>query len=222
MTTLSFADLAKKLGTPEAVPEAAAPNLDSSMRLAPDDPTDHPGRIAAARALAAASAAAVVRARTNIETADDKLGEGVDPGWYSIEDDAWKLVEEPPAGIEAHREKELADADENDPDDEDPTARIAIDATHDLALELHALLEGLREGEPDLDAYDLQDRVNEVETVEAAQQAEARTLARFDAAADLRRRVEAYGEALHEYLAGWPEEERGDEEERVRDLVFGE
>ena len=90
-----------------------------------------------------------------------------------------------------------------------------------LALELHALLEGLREGEPDFDAYDLQGRVNEVETVEAAEQEEARTLARFDAAAELRRRVEAYGEALHKYLAGWPEEERSDEEERVRDLVSG-
>ena len=101
------------------------------MRFALDDPTDHPGRIVAARALAAASAAAVVRARRAIEAADAKLGEGVEPGWYSIEDDAWALVDEPPDEIEAHRKKELAEAEEADPDDEDPRARIAVDATHD-------------------------------------------------------------------------------------------
>jgi hypothetical protein len=64
--------------------------------------------------------------------------------------------------------------------------------------------------------------VDEAETIDAAAEAEARTLARFQVAEALRRRVDAYGEALYAYLAAWPEEERGEEEERVRDLVFGE
>jgi hypothetical protein len=222
VTKLAFRDLAAKLLAPEPTATSAAPNLDGSMRFVPDDPTDHVQRIAEARAREAASAAAVVAGRRAIEAAYDRLGEGVDPSWYSIEDDAWALVEDAPPDIESHREEALAEADQEDPDGEDPTARIAVDAAHDLALALHALLERLRETQPDLSAEDLQLLVNDTETIEAAEQAEARTLARFDVAADLRRRVEAYGEALHEYLVGWPEEERDGEEERVRELVFGE
>ena len=70
MTKLAFGDLAAKLLAPEPVARSAAPNLDSSMRFAPDDPTDHLKRIADARGLEVARAAAVVAARRAIEAAN--------------------------------------------------------------------------------------------------------------------------------------------------------
>jgi hypothetical protein len=221
MNMPSFADLAGKLAAVEAAP-LAAPNLDSSMRFAPEDLTDPLARIAEAGALAAARAAAVVSARRAIEAAYGAFAEGADPFAYAVEDDAWELADQSPEYIETHRQEALAQADEEDPESDDPDARVAIHAAHDLALGLHALLGGLRRREPDLDSDELREGVDEAETIEAARKAEAQTLARFQVAEALRRRVDAYGEALYAYLAAWPEEERGEEEERVRDLVFGE
>jgi hypothetical protein len=222
VTTPSFADLAAQLADPDLAPRAAVPSLDSSMTFAPDDLTDHPARIAEARELAAKKAAAVVRAREAIEAARRKVGEDVDAGWFSVDDDAWDLVEDAPEDVERHRAEALAEVAKEDPDDEDPDARVAINVAHDLALELHALLTGLREAEPTLEGDELRELVDDAETIAGAEQAETRTLARFDVAASLRRRIDDYGRALHEYLAAWPKEDRDDEAERVRELVFGE
>lgn len=81
-------------------------------------------------------------------------------------------------------------------------------APDDFALVLHALLLRLREMEPDIERDELRELVDAADTIEGANQAEARTRATFDVVASLRRRVEASGVALHEYLVRWPEEER--------------
>ena len=221
MSTPSFADLAARFA-PSEVAAVAAPNVDSSMRLAPDDLTDHPRRIADARVLAAAKAAAVVSAHRAIDVAISGFGEGVDPGAYGVDDGAWNIVDEGPAEIEIHRQEALAEAAEEEPDNDDPDAPVAIEATHDLALELRSLLAAVQEVDPNLESYELREAVEEQESVEHAKQAEARILARHDAAVILRRSVDEYARALHAYLARWPKKERGDEEERVWDLVFGE
>ena len=221
MSTPSFADLAARFA-PSEVAAVAAPNVDSSMRLAPDDLTDHPRRIADARVLAAAKAAAVVSAHRAIDVAISGFGEGVDPGAYGVDDEAWSLVDEGPAEIEIHRREALAEAADEDPDNEDPDALVAIEASHDLAMELRSLLAALQEVDPNLESYELLELVEEQESVDQAKQAEARILARHDAAAILRRSVDEYARALHAYLARWPKKERGDEEERLWDLVFGE
>lgn len=222
MTTPSFANLATMLAPPDVAPAVATPNVESSMRLAPDDLTDHPRRIADARALAAAKAAAVVSAHRAIDVAISRFGEGVDAGAYGVDDEAWSLVDEGPAEIEIHRQEALAAAADEDPDNEDPDALAAIESAHDLALELRSLLAALQEVDPNLESYELLELVEEQESVDQAKQAEARILARHDAAAILRRSVDEYARALDAYLARWPKKERGDEEERVWDLVFGE
>jgi hypothetical protein len=191
-------------------------NLDGTMRLAPSDTSDHLARIEEARVRAVAIAAAAVQARKLIVAALEKDDAGFA---YDIHDMAWSYAEETPERID-EAEKEARDQ-LDDPEDEG--ALGAVKACFDLARALRSMLLALRETLPDPDPLgDLTDRVGEAETVAEAETQEKRTLARFETATALRSLLGTYGRTVVEHLAAWPKNERDDEEEALRSVVFGE
>ena len=189
-------------------------NLDDTMRLAPSDTSDHLARIEEARVRAVAIAAAVVQARKLIVAALEKDDAGFP---YIMDDTAWTYAEETPQRIDE------AEKDARDIDPEDEGALGAVKACFDLARALRSVLLALRETLPDPDPLkDLTDRLGEAETVAEAETQEKRTLVRFETAKALRSLLGTYGRTVGAHLAAWPKDERDDEEEALRSIVFGE
>jgi len=194
----------------------AAVNLDDTMRLAPSDKSDHLARIEEARVRAVANAAAAVQARKLIVAALEKDDAGFP---YDIHDMAWSYAEETPERIDEAEKEARGEVD----DPEDEGALGAVKACFDLARALRSMLLALRETLPYPDPLgELTDRLGEAETVVEAETQEKRTLARFETAKALRSLLGTYGRTVVEHLAAWPKDERDDEEEALRSVVFGE
>ncbi len=214
-------ELRKTFPTPDPLEELrrrARPvdNLDDTMRLAPKDTTDHLARIEEAETRAVAITAAAVQARKLIEAAQAKDA----PGFaYDVQDLAWTLVEKTPQEIDV-AEVEARDELE-DPDDED--ALEAVRATFELGRGLRTLVIELRDRFPEPEPVEeLTDRLSEAETVAAAEQQAKRVTSRFETAMALRNLLGAYGRKVVEHLSAWPQDERDEEEEALRSVVFGE
>jgi hypothetical protein len=191
-------------------------NLDDTMRLAPEDTTDHLARIEEAERRAVAITAATVQARKLIEAAQKNDA----PGFaYDVQDLAWSLVEKTPQEIDAAEEEARDELD--DPDDEDALA--AVHATFELGRGLRTLVIELRDSFPEPDPLDdLTDRLNEAETVADAEERAKRVASRFETARALRALLGTYGRKVVEHLAAWPQDERDEEEEALRSVVLGE
>ncbi len=214
-------ELRKTFPTPDPLEELrrrARPvdNVDDTMRLAPKDTTDHLARIEEAEKRAVAITTAAVQARKLIEAAQEKDA----PGFaYDVQDLAWTLVEKTPQEIDA-AEAEARDELE-DPDDEDAVA--AFRATFDLGRGLRTLVIELRDSFPEPDPLEeLTERLDEAETVADAEEPAKRVASRFETARALRVLLGTYGRKVVEHLAALPHDERDEEEEALRSVVFGE
>jgi hypothetical protein len=213
---LKLSGLERLAQSANAEPVGDVANLDDTLHLAPQDTTDHLTRIEGAEKRAVAITAAAVQARKLIEAAQEKDA----PGFaYDVQDLAWTLVEKTPQEIDA-AEEEARDELE-DPEDED--ALGAVQATFELGRGLRTLVIELRDSFPEPDPLEeLTDRLNEAETVAEAEERAKRIASRFETARALRALLGTYGRKVVEHLAAWPQDERDEEEEALRSVVFGE